>query len=489
MDVRKWLGGPWAAAFGAVVVYGLIQLLINQGTINVYWKQVIQLACIMAIVSLGLNLIYGYNGQFSLGQWAFYAIGAYSAADVTYRWSTKDASGLLVLSLAVILIALLFWGLDGLLKGAQSGSGNNRRLARGAAYLSVLLVAFVGGRFLAGMVAQPLHLAGTGALVLSVVFIAALLAGLVAILRSRQGLGELDDTAIFALYTLMAIVAAVLALDWGAALGGPVSALLSGLPAEAVRQAVFVLAILLGGALAAEVSFLFGMPIFKLGSDYFGIATLGFIIMVKVLADNSDQVFPEMKGARGMVGIPRMTTWFWVFLFLVLTLITMRNVLHSSAGRAIISVRENEIAARAMGIDVVRYKTMSFVLGSFYAGVAGGLYAHLYAFLHPSTFHFIKSFDPLIIIVFGGLGSMTGTVVGSFVWAFALEGLRVTLPQGAEIWRFVIYPVALLLIMLLRPDGFFGKSELGFLRAKLPPLRKSPEPEPVVSSAPAGGGE
>jgi branched-chain amino acid transport system permease protein len=488
MDVRKWLGSPWAAAFIAIVVYGVIQVLINQGTINIYWSQVLQLACIMAVVSLGLNLIYGYNGQFSLGQWAFYAIGAYAAADVTYRWNAKDASGLLVLFLIVVLIGLLFWGLDGLLKGAQGSSGNNRRLRRGASYLSALLVAFVGGRFLGGLVARPLQLAGAGATVLGIVFIAALLAGLVAILRSPQGLGQMDDTATFALYTLMAVVAVVLALDLGETLAGPVSSLLAGLPAEAVRQVIFVLSILLGGALAAEVSFLFGMPIFKLGSDYFGIATLGFIIVVKVLADNSDKVFPEMKGARGMVGIPKMSTWFWVFLFLVLTLVTMRNVLHSSVGRAIISVRENEIAARAMGIDVVQYKTTSFVLGSFYAGVAGGLYAHLYAFLHPSTFHFIKSFDPLIIIVFGGLGSMTGTVVGSFVWAFTLEGLRVLLPQGFEVWRFVIYPVALLLIMLLRPDGFFGKSELGFLQAKLPPLKK-PEPEPVIESAPAGGGE
>jgi branched-chain amino acid transport system permease protein len=483
MDLRKWLGSTWAVAFVFIVIYGVVQLLINQGTINAYWNQVVQLACVMAIVSLGLNLIYGYNGQFSLGQWGFYAIGAYTSADVTYRWSDKDASGLAVLFLAVVLIALLFWGVDGLLKGAQ-GNGSNSRLTWAATFLSVLLIAFVGGRFLADQVAGPLQLSGTVPVVLSVVFFAALLAGLVAIVRSPQGLGELDDTATFAIYILMAVVAAALALEWGMALAGPLSSLLTRLPAEIDQRLVFVLAILLGGALTAEISFLFGMPIFKLGSDYFGIATLGFTIVVKVLADNSDKVFPEMKGARGMVGIPHMATWLWVFLFLVLTLVTMRNVLHSSAGRAIVSIREDETAARAMGIDVVKYKTMAFVLGSFYAGIAGGLYAHLYAFLHPSTFNFVKSFDPLIIIVFGGLGSMTGTVVGAFVWAFTLEGLRVLLPQGTEVWRFVIYPVALLIIMLLRPDGVFGKSEIGFLRTALPPLRK--KAEPVASGAPAG---
>ena len=137
-----------------------------------------------------------------------------------------------------------------------------------------------------------------------------------------------------------------------------------------------------------------------------------------------------------------------------------------------VSVREDEVAAKAMGIDVVRYKAIAFAMGCFFAGLAGGLYAHLYSFLHPSTFHFVKGFDPLIIIVLGGLGSMTGTIVASFGWAFVLEGLRVLLPQGFEDWRFVIYPIILLVVMLLRPQGLFGGKELGFLKAPRPTLRK-----------------
>lgn len=487
MDFRKWSNSPWFIALVFALIYGVVQLLINDGRIiNAYTDKVIQLSCVMAIVSLGLNLIYGFNGQFSLGQWAFYAIGAYSSADVTYRWNDKDASGLMALTLGVALAGLLFWGVEGIIGGART-NGKNGLVSRVSTYLSALLVALAGGSILGGMAAQTLQMAGTGAMILTGVFFLALLAGLAAIIRSPQGLGVLDDSANFAIYVLMAIVAGYLGLNWGKAVAGPVSGLIALLPDTYGKTLVFVLAVLLGGLLSAEVSFLFGKPIFKLGSDYFGIATLGFTIIVKVLADNSDQVFPEMKGARGMVAIPQMANWFWVFLFLAFTLITMRNVLNSSAGRAIISVRENEIAAKAMGIDVVKYKTTAFVLGSFYAGIAGGLYAHVYAFLHPSTFNFVKSFDPLIIIVFGGLGSMTGTVVGAFAWAFTLEGLRVVLPQGAEVWRFVIYPVALLLIMLLRPDGVFGKSEVGFLKTQQPPLRQ--EANQVVSSAPAGGGE
>jgi branched-chain amino acid transport system permease protein len=238
-------------------------------------------------------------------------------------------------------------------------------------------------------------------------------------------------------------------------------------------QMVFLLSVLLGGIVAAEISYLFGLPILTLGSDYFGIATLGFTIIVKVLLDNSDTMFglAEMKGARGMVGIPKISSWFWVFFFLVLVVIVTRNLLHSSSGRAIISVREDEIAAKTMGIDVAFYKTLTFVLGSFFAGLAGGLYAHINGFLHPNTFNFIKSFDPMIIVVFGGLGSVSGTVVAAYAWALVLEGvLRLVLPQGFETWRFVVYPVLLLLMMLLRPSGLFGNYEFPYLRQVLPAL-------------------
>ena len=202
---------------------------------------------------------------------------------------------------------------------------------------------------------------------------------------------------------------------------------------------------LIGGVLAAEVSFLFGLPVLTLGSDYFGIATLGFTIIVKVLLDNSDTLlgFVEMKGARGMIGIPKVTTWFWVIFFLVLVVVVTRNLLHSSYGRAIISVREDEIAAKAMGIDVAYYKTLTFVLGSLFAGLAGGLYAHINGFLHPDMFNFIKSFDPMIIVVFGGLGSVTGTVIAAFAWPLVLEGLlRQILPSGFETWRLRGLPAA-----------------------------------------------
>ncbi|GAB4499349.1 MAG: hypothetical protein OHK0052_14230 [Anaerolineales bacterium] len=390
----------------AVVLYTVMQILVSAGLLNSFWNTIFRLGAVMAIVSIGLNLIYGLNGQFSLGQWGFYAIGAYAAADVTYRWDiNKSADGLVVLLLATSLTSTaILW------------------------------------------------------------------------LRSRlTHVRGLDPLSAFTLYLIATILLGAFSVWVGNLLTPAVTALLGILPEAIAMQIVFILAVLFSGVLAAEISFIFGLPILSLGSDYFGIATLGFTIIIKILLDNSDTLlgFVEMKGARGMVGIPKVTSLFWVFFILVLVVIVTRNLLRSSYGRAILSVREDEIAAKAMGIDIAHYKIVPFVLGSFFAGLAGGLYAHINGFLHPDTFNFIKSFDPMIIIVFGGLGSITGTVFASFAWALVLEGvLRLFLPEGFETWRFVVYPLLLLVIMLLKPKGILGEFEIPFLRQVIPPLRK-----------------
>jgi len=146
-------------------------------------------------------------------------------------------------------------------------------------------------------------------------------------------------------------------------------------------------------------------------------------------------------------------------------------LLRSSTGRSILAVREDERAAQLVGIDVAQAKILAFVVGSFFAGLAGGMRAHDLAFLHPQSFNFVQSFNPLIIVVFGGLGSMTGTLFTGFIWILLLEGaLRLYLPQGFETWRFVVYPLVLLVMMLLRPEGLFGRYEIPFLRQVLPPL-------------------
>jgi branched-chain amino acid transport system permease protein len=280
----------------------------------------------------------------------------------------------------------------------------------------------------------------------------------------------------FTFYLVAIIAAALVAVFAGRALAPALLPLFGTTGAPGVlgsavaQQIVFFLSVLIAGAFAAEVSFLFGLPVLTLGSDYFGIATLGFAIVVQTLMVNSDTIlpFPEMKGGRGMIGIPKMTSWIAAFAFLLLVIVIVRNFVRSSTGRAAMSVREDETAAKAMGIDIAGSKLLVFVVGCFVAGIGGGVYAHYIGFLSPATFSFIAGFNPLIIVVFGGLGSMTGSIAASFVWIFFLEGfLRVLLGQlgtDAPTWRLVLYPITLLLLMLIRPQGLLGSIEWGFLK-------------------------
>jgi branched-chain amino acid transport system permease protein len=430
------LGQPsrWIKIVGIVGAFGIVQMAISipiggSPILSDFDSGLLFEACAMAMVTLGLNLIYGFNGQFSLGQWGFYGIGAYAAADITYRWTNGDAKGLIVIGTGVVLEALMIWGVY---------------------------------RFL----------------------------------RRYQGVPVLSAFTLYLLGTVGVCGIAVLA---GKAVNPLLAPLLGTAEAPGILahglglQVVYLLAVLLAGAVAAEVSFLFGLPVLSLGSDYFGIATLGFVIVVNTLMINSDTIlpFPEMKGGRGMIGIPKLTTWFWAFAFLLAVLLVMRNIIHSSTGRAVMSVREDETAAKVMGIDIANYKLLSFVIGSLFAGIGGAVYAHFIGFLSPGTFDFLVGFNPLIIVVFGGLGSMTGTLAASFGWMFFLEGfLRVILGQlgtEAPTWRFVLYPIALLLLMLLRPKGLLGSVEWGFLRAPLVAVRRREQAKAAMH--PAAGEE
>ena len=396
----------WQKALTILLAFSVIQgaFLLQFGDFAVFSafdQGLLYQAVTMTMVALGLNLIYGFNGQFSLAQWGFYGIGAYCAADITFRWANGDASGLFVAGIGVILGAFALFAVGRLL-----------RLKRGIPVLSAFTFYLV----------------------------AVIAVGFVAVFAGKA-------------------IAAAVAPGFGGTAG------LGALASPAAMQVVFFLSVLIAGAFAAEVSFLFGLPVLTLGSDYFGIATLGFAIVVQTLMVNSDTILPfkEMKGGRGMIGIPKLTSWVAAFAFLLMVIVIVRNFIRSSTGRASMSVREDETAAKAMGINVAGSKLMAFVLGSFIAGIGGGVYAHYIGFLSPNTFSFIAGFNPLIIVVFGGLGSITGTIAASFVWIFFLEGfLRVLLAQmgtEAPTWRFVLYPITLLLLMLIRPQGLLGTVE------------------------------
>ncbi|MDI6894988.1 MAG: branched-chain amino acid ABC transporter permease [Bacillota bacterium] len=315
----------------AAAFYVVVRALTGAGLINDYWRLILDQSLIIAVASLGLSLIYGFCGQFSLGHAAFYGLGAYTAG----------------------LIGKLY------------GHGN---------------------------------------------------------------------------------------LAW------------------------FAASLVAGALVAGFVALLVGLPILRLRSDYLGIATLGFGIIVKVLMDNSNKLIPATGGATGMTGTPRVADFTWIFITTVLVILLVRNFVYSRYGRAWVAIREDEVAADAMGANTTLYKTLAFVLGCGLAGLAGGLYAHRYPFVHPSSFDFLKSIDFLIVVVLGGLGSFTGTVATAIGWVFLLEGLRGVLGQAFVDWRGVVYALILVVTIILRPRGLLGGREWSAL-------------VPRVLAVPVGKGE
>jgi branched-chain amino acid transport system permease protein len=211
------------------------------------------------------------------------------------------------------------------------------------------------------------------------------------------------------------------------------------------------LAILMGGLMAAFAGYLVGLPSLRLRGDYLAIVTLGFGEIIRIIFLN----VRTLGGALGIRGIPPVTNFFWVYLWVLITFVVLYRLLYSSYGRAILSVRENEIAAEAMGINIARYKIVAFVISSFFAGVAGGLYAHFNSLIEPNSFNFNRSVEAVIMVVIGGMGSISGAVIGGIIVTLLPELLR-----AVNEYRMVIFPLVLILLMLLRPMGLMGHREI-----------------------------
>ncbi|MBN6889094.1 branched-chain amino acid transport system permease protein [Cytobacillus horneckiae] len=212
----------------------------------------------------------------------------------------------------------------------------------------------------------------------------------------------------------------------------------------------FPIAILAGGLIAALAGLVVGIPTLRLRGDYLAIATLGFAEIIRIVFLNIDAV----GGAAGMQ-VTKMTTWTYTFICLFITIAVITNFTKSRHGRACISIRENEIAADAMGINTTYYKVVAFAIGSFFAGIAGGLYAHNFYIIQPSQFGFLKSFDILIFVVLGGLGSLSGAVISAILLTVVSTFL-----QGYPETRMIIYSLVLVLVMLYRPQGLMGTREI-----------------------------
>lgn len=216
----------------------------------------------------------------------------------------------------------------------------------------------------------------------------------------------------------------------------------------------FLIGTLAGALIAAFIGILIGIPTLRLRGDYLAIATLGMAEIIRVVFLNLDIT----NGAAGLNGIPRYTNWLWLFAFTVGTVVLLNNFIKSSHGRACISIREDEIAAESMGINTTKYKVMAFAIGAFFAGVAGALYSSYFYFVKPDLFGFLKSIDILVIVVLGGMGSLTGSVIA----AVALAVIS-TFLQSFTAVRMIVYAALLVVIMIFRPQGIMGTKEINDL--------------------------
>ena len=218
----------------------------------------------------------------------------------------------------------------------------------------------------------------------------------------------------------------------------------------------FFAAMVLGALIAGAVALIVGIPTLRLKGDYLAIATLGVSEIIRILIINGGDL---TNGAAGILGIPAFTNWQMVYFFVVITTILTINFLRSPIGRATLAVREDEIAAESVGVNTTKIKVVAFVFGAITASIAGSLQAGFIGSVVPKDYTFINSINVLIIVVFGGLGSMTGTIVA----AILLGILNMVLQNVASI-RMIIYSLALILVMIFRPGGLLGIWELNFSR-------------------------
>ena len=225
----------------------------------------------------------------------------------------------------------------------------------------------------------------------------------------------------------------------------------------------FNLALLLGGVLAGLAGLLVGLPSLRLRGDYLAVVTLGFGEIIRISFNNA-KFLGAATGYFGdtPAGLPTYTNFFWVYAWAALIVLAVRNLTFSQTGRSLIAIREDEIAAEAMATPTTRLKVTAFALSAATAGIAGGLFAHMQAGIRPEDFRFEKSIDMIVMIIVGGLGSITGAILGGIFVAVSLELMR-----DLQQYRLVLYALLLIGIMLVRPQGLLGNRELRLFTRKL----------------------
>ena len=217
---------------------------------------------------------------------------------------------------------------------------------------------------------------------------------------------------------------------------------------------IFVVVLLAGGIAAAVAGLLVGIPSLRLKGDYLAIVTLGFGEIIRVILQN----ITSLGGPLGINGIPRLTSFLWVFVIAALLVFIIENLIRSTYGKGFLSVRDDEIAAESLGINTTRYKVIAFVVGAFFAGVAGGLYGHYNGLIRPDDFNFLRSVEIVVMVILGGMGSTWGVLLAAAILTYLPEWLRDVKIGDVNLgdFRMTIYSLVLIILMLTRPQGLFG---------------------------------
>jgi branched-chain amino acid transport system permease protein len=390
-----------------------LSLFIESRTFGAYNQRIVMLIGFNIVLAVSLQLINGFSGQFSLGHAGFMAVGAYLAAYPAINVSEKLTNPFMVilffLALAIVvgIGCAVMYGLFVLLR-------LSRHLHTSLpAILLIVLLGWIITDVAKGSTHEnpPIYFVWS------------------------NGLSFLQR--MFTVIMLQSTQAMTAASNW--------------LPVAARKPIAYLALLIGGGGCAAVAGLIVGLPTLRLRGDYLAIATLGMAEIIRIAIQNAQ----PLGGALGLTGIPKFTSFAWLYGVALITIIVLWRIAYSAKGRAIMAVRENEVAASAVGLDPTHHKVVAFVIGAFFGGVAGAMFALHERSITPSYFGFQKSIEIVAMVTLGGLGSISGAILAAIILTLLPEVLR----PIAE-YRMILYALLLISMMLLRPQGLLGGREL-----------------------------
>ena len=390
---------------------------VQSESFGAYNQRIVMLIGFNVILAVSLQLINGFSGQFSLGHAGFMAVGAYLAAYPAREYSHHFDDP---------FATLLFFACLGIIVGIGGGG--------------------VWGLFILLRLSRAMHRSMPAWLLVLL---------LIWILSDFARAGQSDQTPAYCIWSrgLGALTRGFAALLTS---GAPAAGKLSATLPQVIRQPLCFLVLLVGGGCcAAVVGFIVGLPALRLRGDYLAIATLGLAEIIRIAIQNSQ----PLGGALGLTPIPKYTDFAWLYGAVFVTIVLVWRLAYSPKGRAIMAVREDEIAAAAIGLNTTQYKVTAFVIGAFFAGVAGALFALHERSITPGYFGIQKSIEIVVMVTLGGLGSISGAVLAAIVLTLLPEVLRNVSRDVVE-YRMIIYSLLLIVMMLIRPQGLLGGREL-----------------------------